>query len=139
MEQRDYLLRQIQEMGLFLAKLMQRLHKRVEQDEEDQLLAEARDAFCVQFGWDLEELLFLDDRSFIGLMDDSLLADEHYETMASVFELLGDHALEHQTLLRKELYLHKALLLLTYVERKSQTFSLSRRDRIARLNVRLSD
>ncbi|WP_423128190.1 hypothetical protein [Gaoshiqia sp. Z1-71] len=138
MERRDYLIDQIHQLGLFIAKLIDRLQKKKDQGQEDQLFTEAADAFCVQFGWDMEELLFLDDRSFIGLMDENLLANEHFEQMAAVFELLGDHALEHETLLRKELYLQKALLLLNYVEHKSHTYSMERRDRIVQLESKLA-
>ena len=137
MERRDYLIDQIHQLGLFIAKLIDRLQKKKEQGAEDQLFTEATDAICVQFGWDMEELLFLDDRSFIGLMDENLLTNEHFERMAEVFELLGDHALEHETLLRKELYLQKALLLLNYVEHKSHTYSMERRDRIVQLESKL--
>ncbi len=137
MERRDYLISQIQEIGLFLAKLFGRMQKKVEEKEEDHLLAEAKDALCVQFGWDLEELLFLDERGFIRLMEENLLVDDHYEKLAAIFEVLGDHALEHETLLRKELYYQKALLLLNYIERKSQIYSMERRDRIVQITAKL--
>ena len=137
MERRDYLISQIQEIGLFLAKLIGVLKKKEEDREEDQLLADARDAIVVEYGWDIDEVLFLGDASFISLMEENLLANENLEKMAFVLELLGDHALEHQTLLRKELYYQKALLLLNYVDRKSQTYSMERRDRIVQINAKL--
>ena len=137
MERRDYIVDQINALGLFLAKLMGRLHKKKLEGQEDELLAEASDALSVQFGWDLEDLLYLDEQSFFNLMDENLLVDEHYEQMASVFEVLGDHALEHQTLLRKELYFQKALLLLENIDKRSHNYSMERRDRIAQLNVKL--
>lgn len=136
MERRDYLMDQINEIGLFIAKLLGRLHQ-LEQEKEDQLLSEAKDALSVQFGWELEELLFMENSAFIGLMEDNLLAHDHYEKLAEVFHVLGDHALEHQTLLRKELYYQKALWLLKYVDRQSSNYSMDRRDRIALLEVKL--
>lgn len=138
MERRDYLMSQIEEMGLFFVRLIGRLQKRIRDRQEDLLIEDARNALSVQFGWDLEELLFLDHQSFINLMEENLLADEHYEKMASVFEILGDYGADNKTLLRKELYLRKALLLLEHIEYKSYTYSLERRDRIARINTALN-
>ncbi|MEL7587201.1 MAG: hypothetical protein AAGU19_10860 [Prolixibacteraceae bacterium] len=138
MERRDYLMNQIEEMGRFFAILVSKLHKRIEHKEEDQLMEDVRGALSVEFGWDLEDLLFLDNQSFIGLMEENLLSNEHYEKMAAVFELLGSREPENHTLLRKELYLRKALLLLEHLEYKSSTWSLERRDRIAQINMALS-
>lgn len=138
MERRDYLISQIQEIGLFFARLIARLQKKVQDREEDRLMEDVRSALSVEFGWDLEELLFLDKESFISLMEDNLLTDDHYEKMASVFEFLGDYEPDDKTLLRKELYLRKALLLLEYLEYKSFTYSLERQDRIAQINAALN-
>lgn len=138
MERRDYLISQIQEIGLFFARLIARLQKKVRDREEDRLMEDVRSALSVEFGWDLEELLFLDKESFISLMEDNLLTDDHYEKMASVFEFLGDYEPDDKTLLRKELYLRKALLLLEYLEYKSFTYSLERQDRIAQINAALN-
>jgi len=137
MERRDYLMDQINEIGLFIAKLLGRLRSLEQEREEDQLLSEAKDALVVQFGWELEELLFMENSAFIGLMEENLLAEDHYEKLAEVFHVLGDHALEHQTLLRKELYYQKALWLLKYVDQHSSSYSMVRRDKIVNLEVKL--
>lgn len=138
MERRDYLMSQIEEMGLFLSRLIGRLYKRKQDNEEEQVMEDARNALSVQFGWDLEELLFLNNESFISLMEENLLADDHYEKMASVFEFLGDYVPDNKTILRKELYLRKALLLLEHLEFKSCTYSIERQDRIAQINIALT-
>lgn len=137
MERRDYLVDQIHELGLFIVKLVGRLQKKVDKKEEDQLFLEAKDAFTEQFSLDLEKLLFMDENGFISLMDEKLLAYDNFEKMAKVFEILGDHALEHQTTLRKELYYRKALFLLNYVDRKSQSYSVERGSRIALISSKL--
>ncbi len=138
MERRDYLVSQIQEMGAFLAKLLGLLQKKAVEQEEEQFTAVARDALSVHFGWDLEELLFLDDSSFISLMEDNLLADQHYEQLASIFEFMGDQCHGRGTLLRKELYLKKALLLLEYVQYRSSTYSMELEEKIMQIKVRMS-
>ncbi|WP_163707324.1 hypothetical protein [Mangrovibacterium lignilyticum] len=137
MERRDYLMDQINEIGLFIAKLLGRLRLHELENEEDQMLSEAKDALTVQFGWELEDLLFMENAPFISLMEENLLAEQHYEQLSEVFHLLGDHALEHQTLLRKELYYQKALWLLQYVDRQSSDYSMVRRDKIVNLEVKI--
>lgn len=137
MERRDYLMSQIEEMGLFLARLVARLFRRKEDGQTELMMDDARNSFSVQFGWDLEELLFLDQPAFISLMEDNLLADDHYEKMASVFEQLAVAAPVDQTLLRKELYLGKALWLLEHLDFRSCTYSIERSERIRRLVMAL--
>ncbi len=137
MERRDYLMDQIHELGLFIAKLMGTLQKKVEAGEEDKMLDEAKDAFSIQFGLDLEDLLFMDEAGFVNLMEENLLADEHFEKMAEVFETLGDHAFEHQTVLRKSLYFQKSLLLLHYIEGKSHSYSMERAESIVRIESKM--
>ena len=138
MERRDYLMDQIREIGLFIAKLLDKLKCPDLEKNEDHLLGEAKDALSVQFGWDLEELLFMEDAAFVGLMEENLLADEHFEQMSAVFETLGDHALEHQTLMRKELYYRKALQLLKCVDQRSYNYSMDRRDKMVRLESKFN-
>jgi len=139
MERRDYLMDQIHEIGLFLAKLMGLLQKKIEDEKQDVLQNEAKKALTVQFGWELEDLLFMEKAAFIGLMEESLLADSHYEHLSDVFHLLGDHALEHETLLRRELYYQKALWLLNYVDQHSVTYSMERGDKMVNLEVKLKN
>ncbi len=129
---------QINELGLFIAKLMGRLSKMAQDNQHDLLQGEAKDALTVQFGWELDDLLFLEKSAFISLMEENLLADEHYEKLAEIFSLLGDHALEHETLLRKELYYQKALWLLRYVDHHSSNYSMERQRKIVDLEVRLN-
>jgi hypothetical protein len=138
MERRDYLMDQINEIGLFIAKLIGRLSKMAREGKEDRLQEEVKDAFTVQFGWELEELLFLEKQGFINLMEENLLAEGHYEKLSDVFSLLGDHALEHETLLQKELYYQKALWLLGYVDQHSINYSMERRSKMVDLEVKLN-
>lgn len=136
-QRRDYLMDQINELGLFIVKLLGRLKKQVENKEEDQMLETAKDAFQSQFDLNLEDLLFMDESSFVNLMEEKLLVDEHYEKMGEVFETLGDHSTEHHTILRRELYYKKALFLNNYIENTSQTYSMERSNTIARINSKL--
>lgn len=139
MERRDYLMDQIHELGMFIARLIGRLQKAKDSGVTDSVLSEAQAAFSVQFGWDIEELLFLEDPSFLALMEENLLADEHFEQMAVIFEMLGDSNNQKQTLLRKELYYQKAHALLKFVDKRSLNYSMSRRDKMIQLELKMAN
>lgn len=139
MERRDYLMDQIHELGMFIARLIGRLQKRKDDGADADAFTDAEDAFSVQFGWDLEELLFLGNASFIALMEENLLVDEHFEQLSAVFELLGDSNSQNQTLLRKELYYAKAHALLRLVDKRSLNYSLSRRDKLIQLELKMAN
>lgn len=128
---------QINEIGLFIAKLIGKLKKDADETKENKLLEEARDALTVQFGWELDDLLYLEKGAFLETMEESLLSEEHFEQLSEVFHLLGDYALEHETLLQRELYYQKALWLLEHAEVQSSTFSMLRRDKMVNLEVKL--
>ncbi len=139
MARRDYLLDQINEMGAFLAKLIGLLYGKASDNQGDQLEHTAEDALLVQYGWEMEDLLFMEKTAFLAFMEENLLADDHFEQLAQVFTLLGDHALEKETLLRKELYYQKAIWLLSYLDRRSASYSMDRRDRIIQLELKMTN
>ena len=137
MERRDYLMTQIQEMGFFLAKLVRRLRGLDDSLPANELFSEAGDALSTQFGWDLEELLFMEDGDFIRLMEENLLAEDHYEKMAQVFELLGDTTPVDEKIMHQGLYYRKALAILRYLDLNSHTYSMERQTHIGALAGRL--
>lgn len=139
MERRDYLMDQIHELGMFIARLIGRLQKSKDGGGGDTARSEAEKAFSVQFGWNLEELLFMEEASFIALMEENLLVDDHFEAMATVFEMLGDANPQNQTLLRKELYYQKARSLLRLVDKRSLNYSMLRRDKLIQLELKMGN
>ena len=135
MERRDYILDQIQEMGAFLARLVSRLRKK-EEGPSDQL-SSVTGGLKNELGLDLDELLFLDEESFIAVLEEKLLAREHFEQFAGLLEQLGDMALNNETFLRQQIYYTKSLVLLSYVEVESKDYSMERQDKMADIRLKL--
>ena len=92
-----------------------------------------------ELGLKLNEVLFLEDSSFNEVLEEKLLSHGNMEHFASLLEQLGDVALEDETFLRQQIYYHKALVLLEYVEQKSQNYSMERQQKIADIRMRLNN
>ena len=136
MERRDYLIHQIQEMGAFLARLILRL--RTKEQEPSAWLESASAELKEGLGLNLDDLLFLDDESFITVLEEKLLAPENLEQFAGLLEALGDVALDRETFLRQQIYYAKSLVLLHYLETESQNYSIDRQEKIALIRLRLN-
>lgn len=136
MERRDYLLHQIQEMGAFLARLILRLKK---EHRPTKQLEVAREELERELSMGLDDVLFLEDQAFVEVLYEKLLSHENLVQFASLLEQLGDLALNDETFLRQQIYYHKALVLLEYVEQKSQNYSMERQQKIATIRMKLND
>ena len=136
MERRDYLIHQIQEMGAFLARLVSRLRKKEQEPSAQQ--ASVSNELKKELGLNLDELLFLEDKSFITVLEEKLLSAENLEQFASLLEQLGDMALNHETFLRQQVYYSKSLVLLDHLETKSGNYSIERQDKIAVVRLKLN-
>jgi hypothetical protein len=136
MERRDYLIHQIQEMGAFLARLILRLQKK-EQQPSAQLKAVSADLEN-ELSLRLNDLLFLDDQAFAEVLGEKLLSHENLVQFSSLLEQLGDVALDDETFLRQQIYYHKALVLLEYVEQQSQNYSMERQQKIVNIRTKLN-
>jgi len=136
MERRDYLIHQIQEMGAFLVRLILRLKKEhLPSAQFEAVRAELEDELALK----LDDVLFLEDQAFVDVLEEKLLSDENMLQFAFLLEQLGDVALEDETFLRQQVYYHKALALLVYVEHKSQNYSMERQQKIANLRAKLDN
>jgi hypothetical protein len=136
MERRDYLLHQIQEMGAFLVRLILRLKKKEHQPAA--AIQKVSSELEEELDLVLKDLLFLEDEAFVELLQEKLVLLENMEQFASLLEQLGDVALVDETFLRQQLYYHKAIVLLDFTERESQSFSMERQDRIAGLRLKIN-
>lgn len=136
MERRDYLLQQIQEMGAFLARLILRLRKKKEQPSAE--IQAISGELENEMGIVLNDLLFLEDNAFVIVLEEKLQSLENMEKFATLLEQLGDVALNNETLLRQQIYYHKARVLLDFVETKTQSYSMERQQQLADIRLKMN-
>ena len=136
MERRDYLLQQIQEMGAFLARLILRLRKKKEQPSAE--IQAISGELENEMGIVLNDLLFLEDNAFVIVLEEKLQSLKNMEKFATLLEQLGDVALNNETLLRQQIYYHKARVLLDFVETKTQSYSMERQQQLADIRLKMN-
>lgn len=133
MERRDYLLQQIQMMGLFLQKLIARMLKREEDDESGGLHDTIISEFNNEFKLDIEELVLLQDEDFFSIMRENNFKESHFESLAQLLFLLGKPA-DFTITVSQRNYLQKSLAIYIEIEKESRNFSMERNDRMAEIH-----
>ncbi len=120
MEQHDYILRLIEEAGIFFIKIL--FHK--ESNDNKKVIETVNNAFSQLFHIDLDDLYLVDNEKFISyLCNDKNIDLANLEIVA---KLLINHAeCESEPEKRKEIYA-KALCVMEYVDREEKVFSFDR-------------
>lgn len=126
MASRDYLIRQIEEMGIFLALLLRRIRKLKEENAQDQMESTATEALSSEAGFDLEQALTLENTDFLEVASSSFSSLAQLEKLADIMKVLGSEIEESFTLTRAN-YLRKALFLYKHLQESSADFSFERK------------
>lgn len=129
MEQRDFLMRQIEMLAIFLRKLIAKLLQLEESGETDGLLQLAEHAFTAELKINLQELAVMDNESFFEFLKERNFNAGHLEDFAKVLYLLGKTD-GVEVSLTKMNYLQKSLLIFEKLEQESESFSIERNKRI---------
>lgn len=130
MEQKDYIMREVEKFGLILRAMRQRLigggesfATRLENEVE-----EAKGMLLEQLNFDVDRFMEMDNEASIKYLSSfEGLNIENLETLALNFANLGSEEFQEE-------YVQKALLIYHHCNRKSQTFSFEREAKIAELN-----
>ena len=129
MASRDYLIRQIEEMGLFLAILLRRILKMKEENQQEQMDSVVREALVQEFKLDIDQLVVLENNDFLEVIKTKLTSDDQLEKLADILRLLGSE--NQQTFSpTKANYLRKSLFLFVHLQETSTVFSYERRVKI---------
>lgn len=129
MASRDYLIRQIEEMGLFLSILLHRVLKMKEENQQEQMESAVQEALFQELNVDIDQIIVLKDEAFLTLIKEKLTSDDQLEKLADILKVLGQE-IEHSFSLTKANYLKKALFIFTYLQNSSPNFSYERRIKI---------
>ena len=136
MASRDYLIRQIEEMGLFLAILLRRILKMKEENQLEQLETVVREELLQELKLDIDQVIVLENEDFLNAIKKHLTTEYQLERLADILMVLGKENLKSY-LLTKANYLQKSMFLFVYLQENSSVFSYERREKIMEIQEAL--
>lgn len=132
MASRDYLIRQFEEMGFFLASLLRRILKMKEENQQEQMSSAVREELIQELKLDIDQVIMLENQDFLSLVKENFTSEDQLEKLADILKVLGQD-IEHSFTVTKVNYLRKSLFLFSYLQEKSINFSFERRVKILEL------
>ncbi len=129
MPSRDYLIRQFEEMGFFLASLLRRVLKMKEENQQLQMESAVKEELLNELKLDIDQAIMLGNTDFIGLIKTHFTSDDQLEKFADILKSLGQE-IEFYFTLNKANYLRKALFLYQNLQENSSVFSYDLRIKI---------
>ncbi|HAQ20964.1 MAG TPA: hypothetical protein DCR40_17285 [Prolixibacteraceae bacterium] len=132
MPSRDYLIRQFEEMGYFLAVLIQRILKLKEENQLEQMETVVREELIQELKLDIEQIVMLENEEFLSLVQSNFTSDDQLEKLADILMVLSQE-IEHSFTLTKANYLRKSLFLFEHLQGSSANFSYERKVKIEEL------
>lgn len=129
MSSRDYLIRQFEEMGFFLASLLRRVLKMKEENQQQQMESAVREELFQELKLDIDQAIVLENEDFAELAKKHFTTDDQLDKFADILKMLGQE-IEFSFTLNKANYLRKALYLYQNLQENSSVFSYDRRIKI---------
>ena len=132
MPSRDYLIRQIEEMGYFLALLLNRILKRKAENQEEQMETDVREALIQKMELDIDQVIIFENEEFYTLIKKYFTSEGQLEKLADILKTLGQE-IEHSFTLTRAAYLQKSLFLFRRLQVTTSNFSMERQMKIQEL------
>jgi len=132
MPSRDYLIRQFEEMGFFLASLIQRILKMKEENQQEQMESAVREELIQELKLDIEQIIMLENEEFLSIIKITFTSDDQLEKLADILKILGQE-IGHSFTLTKANYLRKSMFLFEHLQDSSSNFSYERKVKIQEL------
>ena len=129
MPSRDYLIRQIEEMAIFLAILLRRILKLKEENQQDQMETAVKEALIQELKLDIDQVIVLENQDFLDTAKEYFKSDNQLEKLADILKVLGEDIGQSFTPTKFN-YLQKSLFLFVYLQENSSIFSYERRIKI---------
>ena len=132
MASRDYLIRQFEEMGLFLAILLRRILRMKEENEQAAVESVVKEALLQELKLDIDQVVVLGNVDFLAVAKQYFTSNDQLEKLADVLKILGQD-IGSSLSPTKVSYLLKSLFLFTHLQETSSVFSYERRTKIMEL------
>lgn len=130
MEQRDFLKKQIDELGQVLSKLITELLQLKSQGKTSEVLELTNQTLKTNLEHDLEELLAISDSAFVGMLKAKKIKNEGLDKLAELLLLLAD---EEGTTEKGMNFYRKSFLLFEKLESVEAIYSMDRHRKLERL------
>jgi hypothetical protein len=131
MYSRDYLKKQIDELGQVLAKLASDLLKLKNAGNTNAGIEATNEVLQEKLAIDLPQLLSIPDDTFIEELKNKKITDDNLNRLADILLVLAEAA-DEKDARQKEMY-EKCLLLLEHVQKSDSTYSTERHEKIERI------
>ena len=132
MASRDYLIRQIEEMGVFLALLLRRILKMKEENQQASVESVVKESLLQELKLDIDQVVVLENTDFLFVTKQYFTSEDQLEKLADILNVLGQN-IETSFSLTKSNYLLKSFFLFTHLQETSSVFSYERRAKIKEL------
>lgn len=129
MPSRDYLIRQIEEMAIFLGILLRRILKLKEENQQDQMETAVKEALIQEMKLDIDQAIVLENPDFLKTVKEYFKSDDQLEKLADILKVLGENIGQSFTPTKAN-YLQKSLFLFVHLQENSSVFSFERRVKI---------
>jgi hypothetical protein len=129
MPSRDYLIRQIEEMGIFLALLLRKVLKLKDENASEQMELTVKEALSAEADFDIDQAIMLENSEFLKIASSRFSSDAQLEKLADILKTLGTE-IEKSFTLNRANYLRKALFLYIHLQESSADFSFERKVKI---------
>ena len=140
MEQRDYLMRQIEQLGEVLAVMLARLLGIKQEGDASMGLEELRQTYKSELDLNVEELIKIPKEEIIEcFLRKNKLMIHHLEKIAELLQATGENLISYDRLKDGNNVLEKSLYILEYLQTTSKIYSMNRVMKIEYLKEMLKE
>ncbi|KPK87283.1 MAG: hypothetical protein AMS27_03010 [Bacteroides sp. SM23_62_1] len=140
MEQRDYLMRQIEQLGEVLAVMLARLLGIKQKGNASLGLEELRQTYKSELDLDVEELIRIPKEKIVEtFLKKNKLMEHHLETIAELLQVTGEDLISYDRVKDGNNILEKSLYILEYLQTTSKVYSINRVMKIGYLKNMLKE
>jgi hypothetical protein len=127
MEQRDYLMRQIEQLGEVLAVMLARLLGIKQKSDASLGLEELRQTYKSELDLDVEELIRIPKEEIIeSFLKKNKLMEHHLETIAELLQVTGENLIRYDRVEEGNHVLGQSLYILEYLQTTGKIYSINR-------------
>ncbi|MDD3875557.1 MAG: hypothetical protein PHT69_02990 [Bacteroidales bacterium] len=139
MEQRDYLMRQVNQLARVLGKVLFDLLGLKNSGEIIESINITTLSLMSELDIDLDELVSIKRDELIHTLIDKMgFNNENLETLSEILMQMGDNFFKINNLNKGESYCQTSLFIYEYLEKADNTYSLARREKIEKLKTLLT-